>query len=220
MGNVQFTNLTEAREMTLISLYEKIYDMGDDIGSEDFLKASQSISNLEKVMSETYKADSEYESKLKVSELDAETKKHMSTSESETKLKIAELDSDTKTKLAKMDEEIKYCDFDTKEKIANIEAENKVKIAELDAETKKVVSKKDVESKKEIATIEADSKSKESKTERNLRIIETGAKVALVGLQLIIFTEELSKSRKFEETGVEVTSAFRKVWNGFKPFNM
>lgn len=140
-----YDNLSEAREQVLLDLYEQLETL--PFGSDEFLRASQAIANLEKSLSERYKADSEYEAKMKQSE-------------------------------------------------------------------------NDVSCKEKIADMESEYEAKKNRTDTIMKGVEIGTKVVMLGAQLFVFSDQLSKSRAFEQTGIEACSSFKKLWSGFKPFNI
>lgn len=195
-----FNNLEEAKELTLLTMYENLSTL--EFGSEEYLSAAQSIAQLEKGFTEQYKADSDYAGKVKAAEIDADLKKELAEIDAETKAKIAEKELDLKTD------------------ISNKEYQTKIEAAKIEAKVKQSIADKEMKVKKEMSAAEVEMNEKNQQKEVVLKTIETGAKVLIVSAQLIVFMEELSKSRKFEETGVEVCSAFKKVWGTFKPLNM
>lgn len=195
-----FNNLEEAKEVTLLQMYENLSTL--EFGSEEYLSAAQAIAQLEKSLTEQYKADSDYAGKVKAAEIDAELKKELAEIDAETKAKIAEKEVDLKTD------------------ISNKECQTKIEAAKIEAQVKQSIADKDIKVKKELSAAEVKMNDQNHQKEILLKTIETGAKVLIVSAQLIVFMEELSKSRKFEETGVEVTSAFKKLWGSFKPFSM
>ena len=117
MENVENNfKIEDARLEALFDLYDKLDEL--EVGTEKWKNTIDGIKKLEDIITERYKVDWEYQSKIETAELDAKIKKD----ETKARIDIAEMEAKTRIE-----------DNKSKIKAAKIEAESKVETARIES---------------------------------------------------------------------------------------
>lgn len=193
------TILENVREEILLGAYEKLDNL--EFGSKDYYLASKAISELERALSERYKADSERDARTESARYEADARKDVASIERDARKDVAVIESETNERVAKNE-------ADTRKDVATIESSARKDVASIESKTSVAVAKN-----------EAVIKENDRKVEGAIRMVESGVRVFICAMQLAIFVNELTNTRRFEETGTEISSGFRKLWSAFKPFD-